>query len=139
MLFIKFSFSFSNCLINFLSSGLTSSMYVDERDPSYPEIECPDDKAGLYIRNQGNEVINVTIPKDNLAFQLGAAMQLASADNLRATPHMVKGISSNTKNDVPIDVIARNTYAVFMQPSLDEKVGDITFTEFGRKTTKSNH
>jgi hypothetical protein len=24
-------------------------MFVDERDPSYPEIECPDNQAGLYI------------------------------------------------------------------------------------------
>src|ERR1043166_5119237 len=98
MLLAKFSFPFTNCLIIL---GVTSSMYVDERDPSYPEIECPDDQAGLYIKNQDNKVFKVSIPKDNLAFQLGAAMQLASADNLRATHHMVKGISSNTKSDVP--------------------------------------
>ena len=127
-------------LIFFFSfSGLTSSMYVNESDPSYPEIECPDDRAGLYIENQSNEIIQVTIPKDCLAFQLGAAMQLASADVLRATPHMVKSVSFDAKSDTPINVIARNTFAVFMQPSLDEKVGDITFAEFGRTTTKNNH
>jgi isopenicillin N synthase-like dioxygenase len=114
-------------------------MFVDERDPSYPEVECPDNRAGLYIKNRSDKIIKVTIPKDCLAFQLGAAMQLASANNLRATPHMVRAITSNTKSDIPINVIARNTFAVFMQPSLNEKVGDITFAEFGRKITKSNN
>ncbi|RIA79823.1 hypothetical protein C1645_793709 [Glomus cerebriforme] len=120
-------------------TGLTSPMFVDERDLSYPEIECPDNQAGLYIKNRSNTIIKVTIPKDCLAFQLGAAMQLASDDNLHATPHMVKAISSVTKSDVPINFIARNTFGVFMQPSLNEKVGDITFAEFGRKITKRNH
>ncbi|PKY49354.1 Clavaminate synthase-like protein [Rhizophagus irregularis] len=120
-------------------TGLTSSMFVDERDPAYPEIECPDNQAGLYIKNRNDKIIRVIIPRDCLAFQLGAAMQLASADNLRATPHMVKAISSNIKSDIPINVIARNTFAVFMQPSLNEKVGNITFAEFGRKITKNTY
>src|SRR6266496_1160904 len=114
-------------------------MFVDERDPFYPEIECPDNQAGLYIKDRSNENIKVTIPKDCLAFQLGAAMQLASADNLQATPHMVKAISPDTKSDISINVIARNTFAVFMQPSLNEKLGDITFAEYGRRIVKNTH
>ncbi|CAG8726351.1 14769_t:CDS:2, partial [Funneliformis caledonium] len=102
-------------------TGLTSAMYVDERDPTYTEIECPDKRAGLYIKNRHNEIIRTSIPKDCLAFQLGAAMQLASAENLRATPHMVTGITPDFQSDVPLNFIARNTFAVFMQPSLEEK------------------
>ncbi|CAI2173841.1 14936_t:CDS:2 [Funneliformis geosporum] len=120
-------------------TGLTSAMYVDERDPSYPEIECPDKRTGLYIKNRNNEIIKPSVPKDCLVFQLGEAMQLASAENLRATPHMVMGISPDSKSDIPLNFIARNTFAVFMQPSLGEKVGDITFAEFGRNVIKEHH
>ncbi|CAG8644091.1 18222_t:CDS:2, partial [Dentiscutata erythropus] len=112
-------------------TGLTSAMYINESDSTFPEVQCPDPSSGLYIKTKSDKIVKVSIPKDHLAFQLGEAMQMASRNNLLATPHMVKGISPNIKNEIPINVISRNTFAVFMQPSLDEMVGDVTFAEFG--------
>ncbi|CAG8590205.1 21936_t:CDS:2, partial [Racocetra persica] len=120
-------------------TGLTSAMYINESDSAFPEIQCPDPSSGLYIKTKSSKIIKISIPKDYLAFQLGEAMQLASGNNLLATPHMVKGISPNVKSEIPINVISRNTFAVFMHPPLDEMVGDITFADFARKVFQSHY
>ncbi|KAF0559047.1 Clavaminate synthase-like protein [Gigaspora margarita] len=120
-------------------TGLTSAMYLNESDSTFPEVQCPDPSSGLYIKTKSKKTVKVSIPKDYLAFQLGEAMQLASGNNLLATPHMVKGISSNVKSEIPINVISRNTFAVFMEPPLDEMVGDITFADFAREVLQSHY
>ncbi|CAG8697983.1 12150_t:CDS:2, partial [Ambispora leptoticha] len=88
--------------------GLTSSMYIDERDRSLAESKT---------------------------FQMGEAMQIAFHGAVMATKHMVKGISrnidrANNAGDVPFDAVSRNTFAFFMQPSLEERVGNVIFDEF---------
>lgn len=104
-------------------------MFTDEfaTPDVYTEIPCPDPSAGLYIRNRSGSLVRVLIPRDALAFQTGEALQRATNGQLAATPHCVRGISKGGKG------VARNTFAVFMQPPLTENVGGgMTFAEFSR-------
>ncbi|RUS18984.1 Clavaminate synthase-like protein [Endogone sp. FLAS-F59071] len=117
-------------------TGLTSAMFTDEfaTPDVYTEIPCPDPSAGLYIRNRGGSLVRVLIPRDALAFQTGEALQRATNGQLAATPHCVRGISKGGKG------VARNTFAVFMQPPLTESVGGgMTFAEFSREIINSHY
>jgi len=104
-------------------TGLTSAMYVraDDANPSSPvEIDSPDPESGLYIRIRSGDIRKVRIPRDCLAFQTGEALQIASGDFLIATPHCVRGCSEPG--------VARNTFAVFMQPPVRAVLRDgLTF------------
>jgi isopenicillin N synthase-like dioxygenase len=74
----------------------------------------------------------VHIPPDHLAFQIGEAAQVASKGALVATPHLVKGAS--------LPNIARNTFAVFLQPNMDQKLlPDLTFDEFSTEVFKRHY
>ncbi|KAF9915098.1 hypothetical protein BX616_006895 [Lobosporangium transversale] len=110
-------------------TGLTSAMYIDESDKSegWKEVSCPDPEAGLYIRNRGQQVVKASIPRDHLAFQTGEALQLATRGLLAATPHCVRGATPPENDPKHYATLARNTFAVFMQPSLETIV-----TEDGR-------
>ncbi|GFH32487.1 DIOX_N domain-containing protein, partial [Haematococcus lacustris] len=74
---------------------------------------CPDPAAGLYIRNRRGQVVQVAIPADHIAFQVGEALQVHSGGLLCATPHYVRGARGPGTAD-----LARNTFAVFMQPDV---------------------
>ena len=39
------------------------------------EVPCPDRAAGLYVRDQHGRVVQVRVPADHIAFQMGEAMQ----------------------------------------------------------------
>ncbi|KAG0356185.1 hypothetical protein BGZ54_000817, partial [Gamsiella multidivaricata] len=108
-------------------TGLTSAMYVDESKSELEEVNCPDKDAGLYIRNRGQQVVKASIPRDHLAFQTGEALQLATRGLLAATPHCVRGATPPEEDPKRYATLARNTFAVFMQPSLETVV-----TEDGR-------
>ncbi|KAG0229181.1 hypothetical protein BGW41_003167 [Actinomortierella wolfii] len=99
-------------------TGLTSAMYLDEAVPEAErtEIPCPDPDAGLYIRNRGQQVVKVSIPRNALAFQTGEALELTTRGNLKATPHCVRGARAEMYSK---GLLARNTFAVFMQPGLE--------------------
>jgi hypothetical protein len=60
------------------------------------------------------------------------ALEIATAGNLRAVPHLVKG--SNVKG------VARNTLAVFIQNDLEDVLGvsNETFAEFASRVLNSN-
>ncbi|KAF9309813.1 hypothetical protein BGZ91_007284, partial [Linnemannia elongata] len=75
-------------------TGLTSAMFIDESKEGLQEVACPDKEAGLYIRNRGQQVVQVSIPRDHLAFQTGEALQLATRGLLAATPHCVRGATA---------------------------------------------
>lgn len=92
-------------------TGLTSAMYMDA---SGREISTPDPRAGLYIRSRGGALVRAGIPADCLAFQLGQQMQVATGGALRATWHCVQAAQGPGAAGV-----ARNTFAVFMQPNWD--------------------
>ncbi|KAF9951332.1 hypothetical protein BGZ65_006020 [Modicella reniformis] len=111
-------------------TGLTSAMYIDEsniQNNVLQEVACPDSEAGLYIRNRGQQVIKASIPRDHLAFQTGEALELATRGLLAATPHCVRGATAPEDDPMRYATLARNTFAVFMQPSLETIV-----TEDGR-------
>ena len=55
-------------------------------------------------------MFQVHIPRDCLAFQMGEALEIASDGFLIATPHCVRGVRDAG--------IARNTFAVFIQPPM---------------------
>ncbi|KAK9370557.1 hypothetical protein V1509DRAFT_616164 [Lipomyces kononenkoae] len=112
-------------------TGLTSAMYLDEvNDPTQELDKSPDPEAGLYIRSRNGEIVKVAIPRDCLAFQTGEALQVVTENQFRAVPHFVKG--SNATG------ICRNTLAVFCQPSLHEKVGNIDFALFAKNIVASH-
>ena len=67
-------------------SGLTSAMYIKGEQ----EVPCPDPEAGLYIRTRSGGIVRALIPADQLAFQVGQALSIASGGMLRATPHCVR-------------------------------------------------
>ena len=92
-------------------TGLTCAQYSDA---SGHEVPCPDETAGLYIRARDGEVIRATFKPTQLAFQMGQATQIHSGGLLRATPHCVRAAGGAAAAG-----IARNAFAVFMQPNWD--------------------
>ena len=92
-------------------TGLTCAQYSDA---SGREVPCPDETAGLYIRARDGEVIRATFKPTQLAFQMGQATQIHSGGLLRATPHCVRAAGGAAAAG-----IARNAFAVFMQPNWD--------------------
>ncbi|ORY80850.1 hypothetical protein BCR37DRAFT_387893 [Protomyces lactucae-debilis] len=123
-------------------TGLTSAMFIDEATQpasatSPDEIQelssSPDPEAGLYIRNRAGEVIKVNIPRDALAFQTGQALELTTNRSLKAVPHFVVG------SGVP--GISRQTLAVFMQPNLEDTLGNrkLKFSDFARGIVDENY
>ncbi|KAJ9530925.1 hypothetical protein QJQ45_028778 [Haematococcus lacustris] len=91
-------------------TGLTSAMFM--RGPHV--VACPDPAAGLYIRNRRGQVVQVAIPADHIAFQVGEALQVHSGGLLCATPHYVRGARGPGTAD-----LARNTFAVRPIPGSD--------------------
>lgn len=99
-------------------TGLTAAMYIDESTPELNQVDLCNgdikrvlDNAGLYIKDRNNNFTQVRIPSDCLAFQIGESAQIASRGLLVATPHLVRGAA--------YEKMARNTFAVFMQPNVD--------------------
>ncbi|KAJ3077955.1 hypothetical protein HK102_004838 [Quaeritorhiza haematococci] len=123
-------------------TGLTSAMFMDESgsapdtftelDKKSPQLKAVLENAGLYIKSRGNKFLKVSIPDDCLAFQIGEASQVASNGLLVATPHLVRGATAPG--------LARNTFAVFMQPNVDHKLTPtMTFDEFTKEVMKRHY
>uniref|UniRef100_A0A6U1X1B8 Non-haem dioxygenase N-terminal domain-containing protein n=1 Tax=Trieres chinensis TaxID=1514140 RepID=A0A6U1X1B8_TRICV len=91
-------------------TGLVPAMYIDV---SGTEIKCPCDKAGLYIKSRGGDLVQVLIPDDCLAFQVGETMQIHTGGVLQATPHAVHGCHPKSGKE---EGITREAFAVFMEP-----------------------
>lgn len=49
-------------------------MYIKDRQ----EVPNPDSTSGLYIRRQDGTTVQVKVPADHIAFQMGEAMQVGS-------------------------------------------------------------
>lgn len=96
---------------------LTPEMWMDE--DTGEETSDPGSAAGLRVKTSSGKMINVTIPKDCLGFQIGEAAQILSGGVLRATPHSVAAhVSANgTRN------ISRETFALFIEPQWDKAIG----------------
>jgi isopenicillin N synthase-like dioxygenase len=112
-------------------TGLTSNMFLNAQGQ---EVENPDPQAGLYVKTRTGGVVQVKYPADHLAFQIGEAAQIHSGGLLQATPHAVRGPSSQSK----ASGISRNTFAVFMQPLWNTSMHlpkDRTRADAGRGST----
>lgn len=92
-------------------TGLTSALYTKDCE----EVGNPDPDCGLYVRDRSGAITKVAIPAGDVAFQLGETSQIHSGGLLKATPHYVK-----SPNPELMHGIARNTFAVFMQPEWSE-------------------
>ncbi|KAJ3190572.1 hypothetical protein HK101_008594 [Irineochytrium annulatum] len=116
-------------------TGLTSAMFTDDRDPTHAELDAstlPTQTSGLYIKTRGDVYQKISVPRDALAFQIGEASQVASGGLLVATPHLVKGGASKH--------VARNTFAVFLQPDVDHKLREgMTFDELTKEVMKRHY
>lgn len=94
-------------------TGLTNALWLDEE---FNTVTKPDDKCGLYIRDKNNDEIQIIIPTDCIAFQIGKTAQILSGGLLKATPHFVKAPESS------MNWTSRNTLAVFCQPNWDAEL-----------------
>lgn len=94
-------------------TGLLSAMWLDQatgEEVSAAEATKGTD-SGLFVRTRLGEMVKVSIPPDQIAFQMGETTQILSGGLLQATPHYVAG--GQTPN------LGRNTFAVFMEPGPD--------------------
>jgi isopenicillin N synthase-like dioxygenase len=80
-------------------------------------VPFPDAAAGLYIRARDGAIIRASFKPEQLAFQMGQATQIQSGGLLRATPHCVRAAAGAAAAGV-----ARNAYAVFLQPQWDAPI-----------------
>jgi len=113
-----------------LLTGLCSAMYL-QKEPTGPPLVVPPPSpaSGLYIKTRGGDLTKVAIPSDCLAFQTGEALELATGGRLRATPHCVRvGAAKDA------DKISRETFALFMQPDVNEQISETeTFGQFSKR------
>ncbi|KAJ7225919.1 Clavaminate synthase-like protein [Mycena pura] len=110
-------------------TGLCSAMYLQEHDSGVDIVPSPSPGSGLYIRTRGGDLRKVSIPVDCLAFQTGEALEVATGGKLRATPHCVRvGPTPGA------DKISRETFAVFMQPDVEQHLtNSCTFGQFSKE------
>lgn len=71
-------------------TALAGEMYVN--DVTGERIVNPDPRAGLYVTTRKGERIQVHIPEDCMAVQLGECVQISTGGLLVATPHCVRGV-----------------------------------------------
>lgn len=105
-------------------------MYLRREPSGEPSVvQSPSPSSGLYIRTRGGALTKVSIPANCLAFQTGEALELATAGKLRATPHCVRvGAAKDAEN------ISRETFALFMQPNVDQQLSATeNFGQFSKR------
>lgn len=114
-------------------TGLTSALFQREQNGLHAPLDrSPDPLSGLYVKDRRGEIVQVSIPKDCLAFQSGLALEELSQGSLRAVSHFVRGSSDPQ--------VSRNTIAVFCQPDLDEKINEReNFAQFADRVLKEHH
>ena len=89
-------------------TALTSAYFTDQAGE---EATVSLKSGGLFAKNRFADTARIAIPQNMLAFQLGECMQISTGGVLEATPHcVVRSDELAGKN------IARNTFALFMEP-----------------------
>lgn len=73
-------------------TALAGDMYVNHETGEILS-ESPDPDAGLYVVNRDNEVVQIKIPRDCMAIQMGECVQILTGGAVYATPHCVRGAS----------------------------------------------
>lgn len=76
------------------------------------QVQCPDEKTGLYIQSRSGGMVHVQLPVNACGFQIGETCQIQSGGLLRATPHAVKA-----PRGVP--GISRVSFALFLEPEFE--------------------
>ncbi|KAI9599119.1 hypothetical protein BDF19DRAFT_382109, partial [Syncephalis fuscata] len=116
-----------------LLTGLTRAMYVDETT-DYRETEPADPISGLYVKKRSGQVVQVDIPAEMIAFQAGEALQVVTSGQLQGTWHCVRAPKQSPPQH-PSAKIARNTFAVFLQPPVAQPLNaqGLTFGQFTRQ------
>ncbi|KAJ7124732.1 Clavaminate synthase-like protein [Mycena crocata] len=116
-------------------TGLCSAMFLREDERGPETVPSPSPASGLYIRTRGGDLTKVSIPVDCLAFQTGEALEVATGGTLRATPHCVRvGTTAGAHK------ISRETFALFMQPDVDQPLSDsCTFGQFSKRVLEEHY
>ena len=117
-------------------SDATQALFLRKDADGEPvAIKNPASNSGLYIRNRGGDLVKVSIPSDCLAFQTGEALEIATENRLRATPHCVRvGTFSST------DEISRESFALFMQCDTKHRLSsEMTFGDFSKKVFSEHY
>jgi len=70
-------------------TALAGDIYLDPDGTLLKE--CPSPDAGLYVEDRNQNVVQVTIPSDCMAIQMGECTQIVTGGAVVATPHCVKG------------------------------------------------
>ncbi|KAJ7102337.1 Clavaminate synthase-like protein [Mycena belliarum] len=110
-------------------TGLCSAMFLRETGSGVEMMGSPSPESGLYIRTRGGDLTKVSIPVNCLAFQTGEALEIATSGTLRATPHCVRVAATPGA-----ETISRETFALFMQPDVDQKLSSsCTFGQFSKR------
>ena len=71
-------------------TALAGDMYLDPQTGNRWN-KCPNPDVGLYVEDRNQTVVQVTIPSDCMAVQLGECTQIVTGGSVVATPHCVKG------------------------------------------------
>lgn len=108
-------------------SNLTALAPAQYYDATGRAIPCPDPAAGLFIRARNGDLVQVSMPSDCLAFQIGEASQIHSGGVLQATPHCVRAAAAPG--------VSRATMAVFMGPHWTQAMACPGLQEGDRKPT----
>ena len=101
-------------------TGLVPAMFFDENNLVGTEISNPDTTSGLYVQTRKGCLVQIKIPSDYLAFQIGETAQIHTGGLLVATPHAVRAATSS---------VSRSTLAVFMEPEMFEEMKPLVGTE----------
>ena len=91
-------------------TGLCSAMYLDKDFNEVKPQDIEDKVSGLFAMTRHHVEVQVKIPQNSLAFQIGETGQIISGGVLWATPHSVVSKPSTSG-------ISRNTFALFMEPN----------------------
>ena len=95
-------------------TALAGDIYVDATTGEI--VECPDPHAGLYIVDQANTIVQVTIPPDCMAVQMGECVQILTGGAVVATPHCVRAAKAANvaRISLPVFIDAPPCFALYM-------------------------
>ena len=95
-------------------TALAGDVYVDHTTGE--PIECTDPLAGLYVLNRMDQVVQVHIPPDCMAVQMGECVQILTGGAVVATPHCVRGahVPNVARISLPIFIDTPPTFGLHM-------------------------
>jgi isopenicillin N synthase-like dioxygenase len=80
-------------------TALAGDFYVND-ETGEVLTKPPDPSAGLYVVDRDDNVVHVSIPDDCMAVQMGECVQILTGGSVVATPHCVRGASSENHTSV---------------------------------------